>query len=58
MGQPSYPVVAIICKDVMEELEETAIKLTSVSKNILKRYVDNSFCIIKKNAVAPFHDSF
>ena len=41
----------------MEEIEEMAIESTPVPPKIWKRYVENSFCIIKQNAVATFHDS-
>ncbi|XP_078384100.1 uncharacterized protein LOC144666557 [Oculina patagonica] len=54
MGSPVSPVVANLC---MEEIEETAINSTPVPPKIWKRYVDDSFCVIKKNAVASFHDS-
>ena len=54
LGSPVSPVVANLC---MEETEETAIDSTPVPPKIWKRYVDNSFCVIKKNAVTSFHDS-
>jgi len=41
----------------MEDIEETAIASTPIPPKIWKRYVDDSFCIIKKNAVTPFHNS-
>ena len=50
MGSPVSPVVAHIC---MEEIEDSA----PVPPTYWKRYVDDSFCIIKKNAVSSFHDS-
>ena len=44
--------VANICIDeIEEEIEETAIESTPVPQKFGKRYVNNSFCIIKKNAV-------
>ncbi len=51
MGSPVCPVVANIC---MEKIEEMAIE-TKPPKT-WKRFVDNSFSIIKKNAVATFHN--
>ena len=54
MGSPVSPVVANLC---MEEIEETAIASTPIPPKIWKRYVDDSFCIIKKNAVTSFHYS-
>ena len=52
MGSPVSPIVANLC---MEEIEETAINLTSVPPKIWKRYVDDIFCIIKEDSVSPFH---
>ena len=54
MGSPVDPVVANIC---MKEIEDSAINTTPVPPRYWKRYVDNSFCIIKKNTVSSFHDS-
>ena len=54
MASPVSPIVANIC---MEEIEEMAMESTPVPPKIWKRYVDDSFCIIKKNAVATFHES-
>ena len=54
MGSPVSPVVANLC---MEEIEKRAINTTTVSPKFWKRYVDDSFCIIKSDAVASFHDS-
>ena len=54
MGSPMSPVVANLC---MEAIEEVAIKTTPVRPKVWKRYVDDSFCIIKKNAVDSFHNS-
>lgn len=39
----------------MEAIEEMAINTTSVPPKVWKRYVDDSFCIIKRNAVDSFH---
>jgi len=54
MGSPVSPVVANLC---MEEIKESAINASPVTPNIWKRYVDDSFCIIKKNGVTAFHDT-
>ena len=54
MGSPVSPVVANLC---MEEIEEFAINASPVTPKIWKRYVDDSFCIIKKNGVTAFHDT-
>ena len=54
MGSPVSPVVANLC---MEEIEESAINSSSVPPKIWKRYVDDSFCIIKKDNVPAFHDT-
>ena len=54
MDSPVSPVVANIC---MEVIEDSAINATPVPPRYWKHYVDDSFCIIKKNAVSSFHDS-
>ena len=55
MGSPVSPVVANIC---MEEIEDLAINATPFPPRYWKHYVDDSFCIIKKNAVVSlFYDS-
>ena len=54
MGSPVSPVVANLC---MEEIEKTAINATPDSPKFWKWHVDDSFCIIKRDAVASFHDS-
>ena len=54
MGSPVSPVVANIC---MEKMEEMAIKTTPVPPKTWKCFVDDSFSIIKKNAVATFHNT-
>ena len=46
------PVVANLC---MEAIEEVAINSSEVQPKVWKRYVDDSFCIIKRNAVNSFH---
>ena len=38
-------------------IEDSAINATPVPPRYWKRYVGDSFCIIKKNAVSSFHDS-
>jgi len=45
MSSPVSPVVANL---YMEEMEESAINASPVTPKIWKRYVDDSFCIIKK----------
>ena len=52
MGSPVSPVVANLC---MEAIEEVAINSSEVQPKVWKRYVDDSFCIIKRNAVSSFH---
>ena len=52
MGSPVSPVVANLC---MEAIEEVAINTSEIQPKVLKRYVDDSFCIIKRNAVNSFH---
>ena len=54
MGSPVSPVVANIC---MEVIEDSAINATPVPPRYWKRYVDDSFCIMKKNAVSSCHHS-
>ncbi|XP_078355416.1 uncharacterized protein LOC144640065, partial [Oculina patagonica] len=54
MGSPVSPVVANLC---MEIIEESAITASSTPPKIWKRYVVDSFVIIKKHSVASFHDT-
>ena len=54
MGSPVSPVVANLC---IEEIEEQAINTTPVPPKIWKRYVGDSFCIIKKDAVPAFQNT-
>ena len=54
MGSPVSPVVVNFC---MEEIEETAIDSTFVPPKVWERYVDDRFCIIKKDAVFSFYNS-
>ena len=44
--------VANLC---MEAIEEVAINPSEVQPKVWKRYVDDSFCIIKRNSVNSFH---
>ena len=50
MGSPVSPVV-------WKKSKKQPINATPVSPKFWKRYVDDSFCIIKSDAVASFHDS-
>ena len=52
MGSPVSPIVANLCM-----IEELAICTSSVPPRIWKRYVDDSFVIIKKDAVSSFHNT-
>ena len=52
MGSPVSPVVVNLC---MEAIEEVAINTSEVQPKVWKRYVDNSFYIIKRDAVNSFH---
>ena len=54
MGSPVSPIVANLC---MEAIEELAISTSSVPPKVWKRYVDDSFVIIKKDAVSSFHNT-
>ena len=54
MGSPVSPIVANLCMEVIEEL---AISTSSVPPKVWKRYVDDSFVIIKKDAVTFFHNT-
>ena len=51
MSSPVSPIVANLCMEVIEEL---AISTSSVPPRIWERYVDDSFVIIKKDAVSSF----
>ena len=53
MGSPASPVVANLC---MEAIEESAILFTRVAPKAWKRYVDDSFVIVKKDCVPESHD--
>ena len=54
MGSPVSPIVANLCMEVEEEL---AINTSTVAPRVWKRYVDDSFVIIKKDAVSSFHNT-
>ena len=54
MGSSVSPIVANLCMEVIEEL---AISTSPVPPKIWKRYVDDSFVIIKKDAVSSFHNT-
>ena len=54
MGSPVSPIVANLGMEVIKEL---AISTSSVPPKVWKRYVDDSFVIIKKDAVSSFHNT-
>ena len=54
MGSPVSAVVANLC---MEVIEEEAIRNAVLPPKVWKRFVDDSFAIIKKSAVLSFHDT-
>ena len=54
MGSPVSPVVANLCMEVTEEL---AIAASTTPPKVWKRYVDDSFVIIKEHSVSKFHDT-
>ena len=51
MGSPVSPVVANIC---MEVIENTAFETTPTKPKTWKRFIDDSFSIIKKTAINSF----
>ena len=51
MGSPVSPVVANIC---MEVIEDTAFEMTPTKPKTWKRFVVDSFSIIKKTAINSF----
>ena len=53
MGSPVSPIVANLCMEV--RIEDLAISTSSAPPRIWKRYVNDSFVIIKKDAVSSFH---
>ena len=54
LGNSVSPVVANLC---MEVIEESAIAASTTPPKIWKRYVDDSFVIIKEHSVSNFHDT-
>ena len=54
MRSPVSPVVANLC---MEVIEESAIAVPITPPKVWKRYVDDSFVIIKEHSVSKFHDT-
>ena len=54
MGIPVSPVMANLC---MEVIENTAIHTTLTKSKTWKRFVDDSFSIIKKIAISTFHNT-
>ena len=54
MGSPVRPVLANLC---MEIIEESAIAASTTPPKVWKRYVDDSFFIIKEHSVSNFHDT-
>ena len=54
MGSPVSPIVANLCMKVIDEL---AISTSLVPPKVWKHYVDDSFVIIKKDAVSSFHNT-
>ena len=51
IGSPVSPVVTNLC---IKAIEEIAMNTTPVLPKVWKRYVDDSFCFIKRNAVGSF----
>ena len=41
----------------MEDIEESATIASTVPQKVWKRYVDDSFCIIKKDEIPAFHNT-
>jgi hypothetical protein len=54
MGSPVSAIVANLC---MEVIEEQAIQSATTRPKTWKRFVDDSFAIINKNAITNFHDT-
>ncbi len=54
MGSPVSAIVANLC---MEVIEEQAIQSATTRPKTWKRFVDDSFAIINKNAITSFHDT-
>ena len=54
MGSPVSAIVANLC---MEVIKEQAIQFATTPPKTWKRFVDDSFAIINKNAITSFHDT-
>jgi len=54
MGSPVSPVVANLC---IEVIEDSALINSMVPPKTWKRYLDDSFVIIKRDAISAFHDT-
>ena len=54
MGSPVSAIVANLC---MEVIEEQAIQSAITPPKIWKRFADDSFAIINKNAIISFHNT-
>ena len=51
------PVSAVVANLFMDVMEEQAIHCAVIPPEVWKRFVDDSFAIIKKSAVSSFHDT-
>lgn len=51
MGSPIAPIIADIW---MQHFEENALRTSSIKPLMWKRYVDDTFCVLKKNQVESF----
>ena len=56
MGSPVSPVVANLCMEI-QFLKNRYIAASTTPPKVWKRYVDDSFVIIKKHFVSKFHDT-
>ena len=54
MGSPVSAIVANLC---MEVIEEQAIQQATTPPGVWKRFVDDSFAIMKKSTINSFHDT-
>ena len=54
MGSPVSAIVANLC---MEVIEEQAIQQATTPPRVWKRFVDDSFAIMKKSTINSFHDT-
>ena len=55
MGGPVRSVVANLC---MKQIKESAISDSSILSKNWRRYFEDSLCIIRKDGVSAFHDTF